>query len=326
MKKRILLIFVFAMALLLCGCCLSHEWVEASCTTPRTCSKCEKTEGDTLEHQWKEATCQKPKTCTGCDATEGAAKGHTLVEANYQVGEHCADCSEVFGEPVVAEFERTGRSYQALDLTTAHSGTYEYTTGKNKDTQAVTGKVSVNWAIPMDPSADPMSNAINCYVPEGIQPEVISIIGLNSCMEDLEGYQWRGINAGVKFSEQRFNIIWGYEDYYSLTQYDKDAVRNDVIADNTNGQITSSIFSVEVNGETYDQCMMLSISWIAKNNKDLNIITFYRVPENYDGCVFSLIDSRVLNHINYTSEAADNGFTSYEAIGHGAGDIYFRLK
>ena len=300
--KRIILamIFVFMLIFSLTACGCKHEWCEATCTVPRTCKLCE--------------------------LTEGESKGHSLVEANYQKGKHCVDCSEIFGEPVEAEFERTGRSYQTIDLTAAHGNTYEYTTGKNKDTQAITGKVKVNWAIPMDPSADPEADAINCYVPSGIQPEVISIIGLDSCLTNLEGYQWKSMTADVTFSEQRYNIIWGYEDYYNLAQYDKNAIRNDFVSGNTNGQTTTATFSVEIDGQTYDQCMMFSISWVAKNKKELNIMTFYRVPAGYDGCVFSLIDSRVLNNIEYTSEETENGFTSYEAIGHGAGDVYFRLK
>ena len=44
-----------------------HEWVEATCTAPKTCKTCGETEGEALGHDWKEA----PKTCTRCGATEG---------------------------------------------------------------------------------------------------------------------------------------------------------------------------------------------------------------------------------------------------------------
>ena len=33
------------------------------------------------EHNWKEATCETPKTCTRCGKTDGESKGHTLKEA-----------------------------------------------------------------------------------------------------------------------------------------------------------------------------------------------------------------------------------------------------
>ena len=48
-----------------------HEWVEATCTAPKTCKTCGATEGEALGHDWKEATTEAPKTCTRCGATEG---------------------------------------------------------------------------------------------------------------------------------------------------------------------------------------------------------------------------------------------------------------
>lgn len=57
-----------------------HQWVEATCTTPRTCSKCEMIEGDPLGHQmgtWqtsKEATCAEAglevAQCTVCGESQ----------------------------------------------------------------------------------------------------------------------------------------------------------------------------------------------------------------------------------------------------------------
>ena len=48
-----------------------HEWVEATCTAPKTCKTCGATEGEALGHDWKDATTEAPKTCTRCGATEG---------------------------------------------------------------------------------------------------------------------------------------------------------------------------------------------------------------------------------------------------------------
>lgn len=97
---------------------LGHNWVDATCTTPKTCSRCDATEGEALGHAWglpeitqpntcttagrytyrcticntskfevlpasghtwQAATCTKPKTCSNCGATEGSALGHTKV-------------------------------------------------------------------------------------------------------------------------------------------------------------------------------------------------------------------------------------------------------
>ena len=38
------------LALMLSGCACKHEWKEATCTTPRTCTKCGETEGEPLGH------------------------------------------------------------------------------------------------------------------------------------------------------------------------------------------------------------------------------------------------------------------------------------
>ena len=48
-----------------------HEWVEATCTAPKTCKTCGAIEGEALGHDWKEATTEAPKTCSRCGATEG---------------------------------------------------------------------------------------------------------------------------------------------------------------------------------------------------------------------------------------------------------------
>ena len=109
----------FSMLLLLSGCCLSHEWVEADCTTPKNCVKCETTEGESLGHQWADATCTAPKTCTVCAAIEGQPLEHAFgeeemqnpdyVNASVQLIKTCVDCG--------AQEERTGELNQLHDGT-----------------------------------------------------------------------------------------------------------------------------------------------------------------------------------------------------------------
>ena len=57
----------------LSSCECSHEWNEATCLEPRTCSKCGAKEGSALGHDWKAATTEAPKTCSRCGLTEGEA-------------------------------------------------------------------------------------------------------------------------------------------------------------------------------------------------------------------------------------------------------------
>lgn len=324
MKRRILmlaLVILLTACLTACGC--EHEWAEANCQTPKTCTLCEKTEGEIGDHNWEDATCNAPKTCTVCALTEGDVKPHTVVEANYQVGETCSDCGAVLSDPVEPEFVRTGRNHRTVDLTAGHGKEYDYTTGKNNNTQAFGTIAWVSWAVPMDPTMDPNADAIDCYVPEGILPETVPISGIHVLMENVEGYQWRGIQAAVKI-QGNYNMIWGYEDYYSLAQYDEDAIMEPFKSGNDDGMIIVSYFPVTMNGEVYEDCSIVSV--VLESRTAVYLTTFYRVPVGYDGAVFSLVDSRAMENSDYTSEEKDNGFVSYENMGRGAGDVYFRLK
>ena len=69
-KKQAAIIGILALSLTLAGC-HKHEWQEASCTAPRTCSECGETDGEPLGHTWMEATHSAPKTCSVCGETEG---------------------------------------------------------------------------------------------------------------------------------------------------------------------------------------------------------------------------------------------------------------
>ena len=78
-----------------------HTWVEATCTTPKTCSVCQVTEGSSLGHRWKDADCENPKTCDRCHRTEGEALGHTIVDATYDKGSYCSVCQHVFSKDLI---------------------------------------------------------------------------------------------------------------------------------------------------------------------------------------------------------------------------------
>lgn len=65
----------------------SHSWKSATCTAPKTCTKCGKTEGGAKGHSWKSATCTSAKACSSCGAKSGSALGHS-----YSNGK-CTRCS-----------------------------------------------------------------------------------------------------------------------------------------------------------------------------------------------------------------------------------------
>ena len=99
MKKHLTyMLLVISSLMLLNGCCLVHEWEEATCTEPKTCKVCGATEGEPLDHDWKDADCDHPKTCVRCGATYGEALGHTWIEATCEHPKTCKVCNTTVGE------------------------------------------------------------------------------------------------------------------------------------------------------------------------------------------------------------------------------------
>ena len=72
--------------LLLTACECRHEWVEATCTKPKTCTKCGETKGEAIGHKWEEATVDRPKTCSVCGLTEGEPKEMNVTAEHTKSG------------------------------------------------------------------------------------------------------------------------------------------------------------------------------------------------------------------------------------------------
>ena len=123
-KKMVTGMLAVSLMFMMTGCCLSHDWQEAACTEPKTCSKCGETEGEALGHTWKDADCTKPKTCSVCQETEGEALGHTLSEATYWEAAVCSVCGETVGDVLTPAFEELGVKGQFMEV----GQTYDYVT------------------------------------------------------------------------------------------------------------------------------------------------------------------------------------------------------
>lgn len=125
MKKIGILIIALALLLVLSACGCEHEWKDAACGLPKTCTLCGEVEGEPGDHTWQDATCDAPKTCTLCGATEGEklehqweetsactihcalcnaespdAPGHQWVDATCTAAKSCSVCNLVEGEPL----------------------------------------------------------------------------------------------------------------------------------------------------------------------------------------------------------------------------------
>ena len=81
------------------GSAPGHRMADATCTAPMTCSVCGKTEGSTADHIWIDATCETPKECQVCHTKEGSALGHNPTEATYNDPSICSRCQLELGSP-----------------------------------------------------------------------------------------------------------------------------------------------------------------------------------------------------------------------------------
>ena len=98
MKKRTLAVclgLLLMLCLSSCGC--QHEWTEATCTEPKTCSKCGETEGEALGHKWTEATCTKAKECSRCGEESGEPLGHDVKEWEEETASTCSKAGTEIG-------------------------------------------------------------------------------------------------------------------------------------------------------------------------------------------------------------------------------------
>ena len=91
-KTALLLTAFFAVLLCFAGCSSDstqaqsavsdiheHVFAPADCENPQRCN-CGATRGNAVGHSWENATCSSPKTCLACEKTEGEPLPHDFVE------------------------------------------------------------------------------------------------------------------------------------------------------------------------------------------------------------------------------------------------------
>lgn len=108
MKRSFAVILAVVMMAAATGCGHTHEFTEATCTEPKTCTECGETEGEPLPHSFSDATCTEPKTCTVCGATEGEPLGHSC-----SIGV-CSGCGEFINAEAIFDIidaEKSASTY-----------------------------------------------------------------------------------------------------------------------------------------------------------------------------------------------------------------------
>lgn len=258
MKKVIVLgSTILATCVLLTGCHLKHEWQEATCTAPKTCTIGGETEGEPLGHTWVDATCTEPKTCSVCGETEGEPLGHgTLTEANYQQGPVCTVCGESTGEPLEADFEKHDLVYN-----TEFDTPYTYQTVCYDDTSLTTiGTVTYSDYL--------LTDSFEFF-------------------EVPEGYVVQAVTATYDFSDENAQgygslMARSWEDYYDIVGHDDSFERND---DDV------ATYTVSFNGKDYTECQ--SYYFTTRYGSNWIERTYFCVPEGYDGTVLTAVDAGI---------------------------------
>ncbi len=105
MKIKILSLITVTLIILCvfssCGC--KHEWKDANCTEPKTCTLCNVTEGEAAGHKWLDATCTTPKVCKNCDAEDSKPLGHDWQDATTEAPTTCSRCKVTEGKKIDAD-------------------------------------------------------------------------------------------------------------------------------------------------------------------------------------------------------------------------------
>lgn len=149
MKKIIVTMLVAVLCMFaLAGCGCEHEWTEATCTEPKTCSLCEATEGEPVGHSWTDATCSAAKTCSSCGLTEGEPAGHSWIEATETAPKTCSSCGLTEGEPLISAEETAFFASAGFEVVS-------YT---------VESGLSINHTIEYDYVDDPTNPSPICYI------------------------------------------------------------------------------------------------------------------------------------------------------------------
>ncbi|MBD5463612.1 MAG: hypothetical protein HDR24_11265 [Lachnospiraceae bacterium] len=260
---------------------LGHTWIEATCVEPKHCSVCGETEGEALEHAWVDATCAEPKHCSACGETDGEPLEHTLTEANYQQPATCEVCGETVGEPLQAEFEKYGLACNAeLDIV------YPYVIPCYDAGYTTNGKVTFT---------------------------DYEIFESDETHEALDGYEWKAITVTVIFDDEN-----AYYHGYSGIRCSSINYYNDTFFDNYKEENVS--FTANYNGIEWDGIIYHTKNLQTGWNNDVfthQVRYFYRVPKGYDGIVIVIYDPSI---------DRDSYNNTYELAKENDGTILFRLE
>lgn len=288
-KKRVLVgVLITAVCAVTTGCHLKHEWQEATCTTPRTCTVCGETEGEALGHTWLEADCITPKTCSVCGETEGEALGHTWLEADCTTKKTCSICGETEGEAL-------GHTWQDADYWAPRTCTACGETEGEILTPAFE-EHNLQPNIKVDETHDYVTV---CYEnPDAKTTGKLTlsdykVFESDDTHEKLDGYEWHTVHAHILFDDENaweYGMSIGncYENYYDIEGWDQ-GVRVEE---------EERLYTVRYMGTEYDKCLANRVNggfgdWVGQSIEwDADYEA--RLPKGYDGFVLGFRDNSIV--------------------------------
>lgn len=266
---------ILLLTVLLAGCSCQHAWTEADCTTPKTCTQCQITEGEALGHSWQEADCVTAKTCSRCDATEGSALGHSWTEATCTAPKTCSRCSVTEGQPLAHTWEGEATLYTAPVCSVCGA-----------EGETLPGYFAQNGLVPNVRSREDADYHTCTYVRTDLdttgifQASDVAIFEYEGMHRAKKGYEWRCVDITIRFSDNRSalygtSVAFARADYYQDTEL-KQAKKQDR-------------FSVTYNGKSYPCIAMYeNVGFHYDADGSLFQLTCYvQVPEGYDGVVLA---------------------------------------
>ncbi len=284
---------------MLTGCCMKHEWKEAVCAEPKTCTKCRKTDGEALGHTWVEATYAEPKTCSVCGETEGEPSAHTWVEATCAEAKHCSICGEIEGEPL--EHTLTEANYQQPATCEVCGETVGKPLQVDFEKYGLVCNAEQNMEYPI---VVPFSENLTMAAGKAIFSDY-EVFDSDDTHEALEGYEWRAITV---------TDVLDADDV--LFYYDKGSYPVPIITDyyydftNTYNESTDT-YTLNYNGADYTDVKFdfeaLQNDW---NGDILSLQMRYwcRVPKGYDGLVTTVHMSSEDEDVTVADLNGDNAF------------------
>ena len=276
MKKSILILLsILLCTALLAGCSCQHQWAEATCTEPKTCSQCGVTEGEALDHSWLEADCVTPKTCAHCGLTEGSALGHSWTEATCTAPKTCVNCAATEGQPLEHSWEGEATLYTAPVCTVC---------GTEGD--PIPGYFAQNGLIPNGGPGMVADYTTSTLVRPDLdttgffQVSGMDIFDYDSTHRIKPGYEWRSVDIFITFSDNHSNL-YSPDIAFARADFYQDQVLKEGKKQET--------FTVTYNGKEYSCKAYFNTPGFFYADSDIvyQLTCHVQVPIGYDGVVLA---------------------------------------